>query len=140
MEEMSAVVEPINKNAYQKLLSDALPQVIETEEQNDHYVAVLEAMHDRGELTPEEEKLSQLLTLLIEDFENKHYQLQAASPIEIVRELMQLNDLKQVDMLDVFGTRSVASEVLNGKRDLSKTHIQNLSARFHVSPEIFFSR
>ncbi len=137
---MSAVVEPINKNAYQKLLSDALPQVIETEEQNDHYVAVLEAMHDRGELTPEEEKLSQLLTLLIEDFENKHYQLQAASPIEIVRELMQLNDLKQVDMLDVFGTRSVASEVLNGKRDLSKTHIQNLSARFHVSPEIFFSR
>lgn len=137
---MSAVIVPIDENAYGKLLSEALPQVIETEEQNDRYLAELEALHDQAQLSPEEEKLSQLLTLLIEDFENKHYQLQAASPIEIIRELMQANNLKQVDMVDVFGTRSVVSEVLSGKRDLSKAHIQNLSIRFHVSPEVFFAR
>jgi HTH-type transcriptional regulator/antitoxin HigA len=38
----------------------------------------------------------------------------------------------------VFGTRSIVSEVLSGKRDLNKDHIERLSARFHVSPEVFF--
>jgi Predicted transcription regulator containing HTH domain len=51
---------------------------------------------------------------------------------------MAANGLKQSDMVDIFGTRSVASEVLSGKRDLSKTHIQKLSQRFNVSPEVFF--
>ncbi len=137
---MSALLEPINETAYRKLISKALPRIIETEQQNDRYLAELEALHDRGNLTAEEEKLSELLTLLIEDFENKHYQLKAASPVDIVRELMEANNLRQADLLDVFGTASVVSEVLNGKRDLSKAHIQKLSSRFHVSPELFFAK
>jgi HTH-type transcriptional regulator / antitoxin HigA len=128
----------INKQVYSNLLAAALPQVIHTEEDNERYVAVLEALHDKGSLTPEEEQLSDLLTLLIEDFESKHYQLEPASPIEIVRELMEANALKQVDMIDVFGNSSIASEVLAGKRALSKSHIQKLSQRFSVSPELFF--
>jgi HTH-type transcriptional regulator/antitoxin HigA len=140
VEEMSALLEPINETAYRKLISKALPRIIETEQQNDRYLAELEALHDRGNLTAEEEKLSELLTLLIEDFENKHYQLKAASPVDIVRELMEANNLRQADLLDVFGTASVVSEVLNGKRDLSKAHIQKLSSRFHVSPELFFAK
>jgi HTH-type transcriptional regulator/antitoxin HigA len=43
-----------------------------------------------------------------------------------------------VDLLDVFGTASVVSEVLSGKRELSKAHIVKLSDRFHVSPALFF--
>jgi HTH-type transcriptional regulator/antitoxin HigA len=105
---------------------------------NDRYIARLEALHDRGHLTPEEERLSELLTLLIEDFENKRYQLAPAAPIEIIRELMEANGLKQSDLIDIFGTKSVASEVLSGKRDLSKAHIQKLAQRFQVSPELFF--
>ena len=135
---MSAVLEPINKQAYGQLLSETLPHVIHTEEENDHYIAALEALHNHGRLTPEQEQLSQLLTLLIEDFEEKHYQLQPTTAIETVRELMHANGLKQADMTDVFGTSSVASEVLNGKRELSKAHIQKLTERFHVSPELFF--
>ena len=90
--------------------------------------------------TPEELRLAELLTLLIEDFEDKHYALPAASPIDIVRHLMDANNLRQVDLKDVFGSPSVASEVLNGKRDLSRAHINRLSKRFHVSPEIFFTK
>jgi len=78
--------------------------------------------------------LSELLTLLIEDFESKN----AVSPAEIIRELMSATSLKQSDLVDVFGTKSVVSEVLSGKRDLSKAHIQKLCQRFHVSPELFF--
>lgn len=136
---MSIVLTPIDEQAYGQLLAAELPHVIHTAEENDRYIAALDALHGRARLTPEEERLSELLTLLIEDFESKHYQLKPASPIEVVRELMEANELKQSDMLDIFGTKSVASEVLSGKRDLSKAHIQKLSERFHVSPEVFFS-
>jgi HTH-type transcriptional regulator/antitoxin HigA len=135
---MSTVLESINKQSYGQLLSETLPHVIQTEEENDNYIAVLEALHENGRLTAEQEQLSRLLTLLIENFEETHYQLTSTSPIEIVRELMAANGLKQADMITVFGTPSVASEVLRGKRELSKTHIQKLSERFHVSPALFF--
>ena len=128
----------IDEKAYRQLVAEALPRVIHTEEENEHYIADLETLHSRERLTPEEEQLAELLTLLIEDFEDRHYQIRAAKPVEIVRELMDANGLKQADLLDIFGTRSIASEVLSGKRDLSKAHIEKLSRRFHVSPGVFF--
>jgi HTH-type transcriptional regulator/antitoxin HigA len=51
---------------------------------------------------------------------------------------MDQHDLKQKDLVDVFGTPSVVSEILNGKRELNKGHIERLSERFGVSPELFF--
>jgi HTH-type transcriptional regulator/antitoxin HigA len=136
---MSAVLEPIDEPVYRELLAAALPRVIHTEAENERYVLALEALHDRGHLTLEEERLAELLTLLIEDFEGRHYQLKPAAPADVLRELMLANGLKQGDLADIFGTRSIASEVLSGKRDLSKKHIQKLSERFHVSPELFFN-
>jgi HTH-type transcriptional regulator / antitoxin HigA len=129
----------VNEQAYRELVASALPRVIHTEEENDRYIAVLEALHDRGNLSPAEESLAELLTLLIEDFEQRTYIFEQPSPVDALRELMESNDLKQTDLMDVFGSPSVISEVLSGKRELSKKHIAGLSARFHVSPEIFFS-
>ena len=51
---------------------------------------------------------------------------------------MRQRDLKQADLLPVFGSRSVASDVLNGKRDPSKAHIRKLADFFHLSPAAFF--
>jgi HTH-type transcriptional regulator/antitoxin HigA len=51
---------------------------------------------------------------------------------------MDQHGLKQKDLVDVFGTASIVSEVLSGKRELNKEHIKRLSDRFHVSPELFF--
>jgi HTH-type transcriptional regulator/antitoxin HigA len=51
---------------------------------------------------------------------------------------MDQNGLKQKDLIDVFGTPSIVSKVLSGKRELNKDHISRLSQRFHVSPELFF--
>jgi HTH-type transcriptional regulator/antitoxin HigA len=56
----------------------------------------------------------------------------------MIRHLMEANDLRQKDLVDIFGTASIVSDVLNGKRDLAKEHIRRLSARFHVSPAVFF--
>ncbi len=79
-----------------------------------------------------------MLTVLIEDFEEKSYALKPARPVEILRELIQANQLKQKDLLDIFGTPSIISEVLREKRGLTVEHIRKLSRRFHVSPEVFF--
>jgi len=81
--------------------------------------------------------LADLLTLLIEDFEEKHYALKPADPVTVIEELMAANGLKQKDLLDVFSTPSIVSEVLHGKRQLTTEHIRRLSRRFHVSAEIF---
>jgi HTH-type transcriptional regulator/antitoxin HigA len=89
-------------------------------------------------MTAAERRVAELLTLLIEDFEEKHYSLQAACPVEVLNELMLANSLKQKDLLDVFGTPSIISEVLRGKRKLTTEHTRRLSRRFHVSPEVFF--
>jgi HTH-type transcriptional regulator/antitoxin HigA len=123
---------------YGKLLAKALPRVIQSEEENDRYIQTLLALEQNGTLTPEEKDLADLLTLLIEDFEEKHYQLPKASPLEAITFLMDQHGLKQKDLVDVFGTPSIVSEVLSGKRDLNKDHIARLSKRFRVSPELFF--
>ena len=85
-----------------------------------------------------EQRLAELLTLLIEDFEERHYALKPATPIAVLEELMAANELKQKDLLDIFGAPSIVSEVLSGKRKLTTEHIRNLARRFHVSPEVFF--
>jgi antitoxin component HigA of HigAB toxin-antitoxin module len=77
--------------------------------------------------------------VLIQAYEETNYRLKPASPVEVVRHLMHSNGLKQADLIDVFGSASIVSEVLNKKRKLSKTHIEKLSRRFHVSPEVFFA-
>ncbi len=136
---MTAVAEIVNEQEYVGLLANTLPHVIHTEEENERCIAALEALDDRDNLSVEEERIAELLTLLIEDFEDKNYALPPASPVEIVRHLMTANGLRQTDLLDVFGTASVVSEVLSGKRDLAKSHIEKLSHRFHVSPALFFA-
>jgi HTH-type transcriptional regulator / antitoxin HigA len=123
---------------YGKLLAKVLPRVIQSEKENDRYTETLLGLEQKDTLTPEEKDLADLLALLIEDFEEKHYQLPKASPLEAISFLMDQHGLKQKDLVDVFGTPSIVSEVLSGKRDLNKDHISRLSKRFRVSPELFF--
>ncbi len=124
---------------YGALLKKVPPKVIRTEKENEAYTEILYNLDRRSKrLTPAEKELAELLTLLIEDFEEKRYQLPRTSPLDVLRFLMDQHGLKQKDLVDVFGTPSIVSEVLSGKRELNKDHIKRLSARFHVSPELFF--
>jgi HTH-type transcriptional regulator/antitoxin HigA len=123
---------------YAALLARTLPAVIHSEKENERCLAMLEALDHKGEkLTAAERRLAELLTVLIEDFENQSYALTPARPVEVLHELMQANELKQKDLVDIFGTPSIISEVLREKRSLTVEHIRKLSRRFHVSPEVF---
>jgi len=123
---------------YGSLLSVEKPEVVTGDHQNQLYIARLEQLTAQSEVTPAEEKLIALLTVLVEEYEAKQYPVPEAGPLDIVRHLMEVHQLRQKDLIDVFGTESIVSDVLHGKRDLTKEHIRRLSARFHVSPAVFF--
>lgn len=124
---------------YARLLSESLPTVIDSEGLNELYLEqVSELLRREDSLSAAERQFMKLLTLLIEDYEEKHYDLPKASPLGMIAFLMDQHGLKQKDLTDVFATPSITSEVLSGKRELNKEQIRRLSQRFHVSPELFF--
>jgi HTH-type transcriptional regulator/antitoxin HigA len=127
------------KSEYASLLTSTLPSVIGSDTENERYIRMLEELDRKGNrMSAAERRMAQLLTLLVEDFEEKHYAFKAASAVDVLNELMLANNLKQKDLVDVFATPSIVSEVLRGKRQLTTEHIRRLSHRFHVSPEVFF--
>ena len=83
-------------------------------------------------------KYAEVLMTLIEANEEEHHSIPHASPIEVLRTLMAGNDLRQKDLVPIFGSESIVSEVLHKKRALYKNHIEKLSKRFKVSPAVFF--
>ncbi len=124
--------------AYTKLLARIPPKVIRSEAENENYINTLYALEQKRSLTRAEKELADLLTLLIEDFEEKRYQLPRATPRQALSFLMEEHGLKQKDLIKIFGSRSTISEVISSKRELTKEQIRRLSQRFHVSPELFF--
>ncbi len=115
-----------------------MPVFIETEEENERMLAIVEKLMDKGEnLSPEEDKLLKLLARLIEDFEKQYYRPENATPLEVLQHLMESRDVKQTHLWELFGSKGIASEVLNGKRGISKTHARALADYFHVTADLF---
>lgn len=134
-----AAPKKIDETRYKRLLSKAMPSVIETEEENERLLAIVESLMEKGEerLSPEEDKLLDLLARLIEDFEQRFYRLSATAPLDVLHHLMEERGVKQSDLWQLFGSKGVASEVVNGKRAISKTQAKALAEYFHVSAELF---
>ena len=99
---------------------------------------IAETLSNKHDLTPEEEQLLDLLVTLIEHFEAKEYYFEDNStPLSRLHFLVEANNLKQADLLDVFGSKGIASEVFNGKRQISKTHAMKLAKKFNVDAALF---
>ena len=122
---------------YGKLLSRVLPAVIETEKENERMLAEVNKLMAKPKLSPAESKLFDLMVRLIEDFEDQHYELNASTPNGVLRELMEARGVKQRDLWELFGSKGTASEVINGKRSISKAQAKALAKYFRVSPELF---
>ena len=114
------------------------PTPITSEHQRQQYLSVLDQLAARQNATVEEEKYAEVLLTLIEAYEEQHYSIPDASPLQVLRALMEANDLRQKDLVPIFGSESIVSEVLHKKRALNKGHIEKLSKRFNVSPAVFF--
>jgi len=115
-----------------------MPIVIETEVENDRMLAEVEKLMSKGEnMSPEEAALLRLMATLIQDFEERFYKPREGTPLEILHHLTDARDLKQSDLVEVFGSKGIASEVFNGKRSISKAHARALAKFFGVSVELF---
>ena len=114
------------------------PAPITSERQYEEYLSVLDKLASKNNPTSEEERYAEVLMILIEAYEEKHHSVPDASPLEVLRALMEANNLRQKDLVPIFGSESIVSEILRERRELNKTHIERLSKRFRVSPAVFF--
>jgi HTH-type transcriptional regulator/antitoxin HigA len=129
----------LNPSKYGKLCADVIPKIIESDEEFDRLVAKMEALDRKAKPTREEVALSALLLKLITDYDDQHYALPPQPPHKMIQYLMEQRNLKQAHLLPVFGARSVASDVIGGKREPSKAHIRKLAEFFHVSAAVFLA-
>jgi len=135
---MKSTVLAVDPKRYGRLLARKLPAVIRTEADNQRLIAELEELDRRDhELTPEEREYSELLAVLIEAFEDASYPLEGSTPASRFQSLMEEHGLRQRDLLNVFGSSGIASEVASGKRAFSKAQAKKLSALFHVPADLF---
>jgi len=114
------------------------PTPITSERQHREYLSVLDKLASKENPTDEEEKYAEVLMALIEAYEEEHHSVPDASPVDVLRTLMDANDLRQKDSASIFGSERIVSEVLHRKRVLNKAHIEKLSKRFNISPAVFF--
>ncbi len=126
-----------NKTAYSNLLSQYIPQVIETEEEYDRALTIAEKLTFAKNRTLEEKALHKLVVALIEAYETENYPMKESTPHEILQHLMESSSTKQADLVSIIGSSGVVSEVVNGKRSISKAQAKALGDYFKVSSNLF---
>src|SRR5271154_3289811 len=99
------------------------PTAVSSERQHEDYLAVLDKLASKENPTSDEEKYAEVLMTLIEAYEEEHHGIPEASPLNVLRALMDANNLRQKDLISIFGSESIVSEILNKKRELNKSHI-----------------
>jgi HTH-type transcriptional regulator/antitoxin HigA len=126
--------------AYEQLLIEAAPQVIETEREYEEIVSRAgDLVGKNRKRTPEETKLMRLLLLLIEDYDRRHgMPPDNSTPAEYLQFLVEHSGKSATELLlPVFGQRSHVSEALNGKRAISVAQARKLGQLFHIAPKLF---
>lgn len=125
-----------NQAAYAKLLAETRPRVIDSDRENMRAIAELERLDALPRKTAAQRAVADLLAVLIERFEQR-YDLGDPTPLEALRSLMEARGERQRDLVPVFGASGIASEVLNGKRAISKRHARLLAEHYGVSVSLF---
>ncbi|MCI0490219.1 MAG: transcriptional regulator [Blastocatellia bacterium] len=133
---MTAVPKKINRQKYGQLLQETLPRVIRNDKELEAMLEIVNRLisKKRG---PEEDELFLLVSSLVETYENEQYAIEPLPPLEFLKQIMADRKLKQKDIVPVLGSQGITSEVLNGKREISKTQARRLADFFNVSVEHF---
>jgi HTH-type transcriptional regulator / antitoxin HigA len=113
-------------------------KIISSAQNHETYIQRLLELQRKAHQTPEETETAKLLIVLIADYEARHFTIEKVSGVEVLKELMAANGLRQKDLADDLGGESIVSLVLKEKRQLNRQQMEKLSQRFHVSPAVFF--
>jgi HTH-type transcriptional regulator/antitoxin HigA len=105
----------------------AVSPAIESEDEYDRMVAAVEQLTNKGEdrLSPEESALLETMAILVQAHDDRHHPLQPLPPHDMLGYLMETSGRTTKDLLPIFATRGRISEVLSGKRSISKEQARN---------------
>lgn len=126
-----------DQNIYIQLLSSIAPKKIESEEQYEKYLLLVEPLLFDSTKTEEEQMVGHILAILIEEYEKKYYPTPEPEPLNYLLHLMDAADLKQKDLVGILGSKGVVSEVINGKREITKAQAKKLGILFNTSYKNF---
>ena len=135
---MSATL-TVDLKKYTRLAKSVVVKAIETEEEHDRMVAAVEQLIGKGEdrLSAEESALLETLAILVQAYDDRHNALTQVAPNAMLAYLVKTSGRTTKDLLAVFGTRGRVSEVLSGKRSISKEQAKRLALLFKVSSDLF---
>lgn len=123
-----------------RMMEQGAPRIIRTDEELARYTRDLFELTAQDEPTDAELEAIDLLSMLIERYERQQYPLPQASPIEVLRFLMDRHGLKQKDLVRILDcSESSVSLMLHGARNLTVPYIRALSAYFHVPGSVFLA-
>ena len=108
---------------------------IKTEKDYQKALERLEVIFDASPNSKEGDE-AEILSLLIENFENKHYPIDSPDPIEAIKIRMEELDLKQKDLVGMIGGKSRVSEILNKRKKLTVEMVRTLADRLNLSVQI----
>lgn len=114
-------------------------RTIRSDSELDDAITTINKLLDQSELSPGAIDYLDVLDRLVEDYEDAHIEIPDVRGTAALRHLMEENELKQKDLAHLFGGKSAISEVLRGKRELSKTQIQRLRDYFGVPADLFIA-
>ncbi|HKA17991.1 MAG TPA: transcriptional regulator [Blastocatellia bacterium] len=129
----------LNPRRYGRLLTERLPTVIQTGKENEKMLAAIWEMMKQGEenRSAEELALLELMSVLVERYEEERYPIPDSPPHRVLQHLMASRNIKQADLVPILGGRGRVSEVVNGKRAISKAQAKAMAECFHVSADLF---
>jgi len=127
-----------NRGYYSFTIISMNIQPIKSESDYRNGLKRLEVIFDAATDSPESDE-ADVLSLLIDEYEKKHYLIEAPDPIEAIKIRMEEMHLKQIDLVQEIGGANRVSEVLNRKRKLTVDMIRKLTARLNLSPGILIN-
>jgi len=113
-------------------------KLIKTESDYQQALKRLEVIFDAAIGSPESDE-ADVLALMIDGYEKKHYPIEAPDPIEAIKIRMEEMQLKQIDLIDEMGGKSRVSEILNRKRKLTVDMIRKLTIKLNLSPGLLIN-
>jgi HTH-type transcriptional regulator / antitoxin HigA len=122
-----------------KMIAKGAPHVIHSDEELEEYTNALFRLTALQNPSRAEQEAIELLTLLIERYEEKAYPIPKANAASIVRFLLEHQDLTQRDLIPEFGSESAVSMFLAGQRKLTLEQVRKLSKRFKLPADVFVS-
>jgi len=123
-----------------EMIAHGAPHVIHNDTELEVYTEALFNLTKLDNPSPPEEEAIELLTLLVERYEQEHYPIPAADPVSVVRFLIEQQNLTQRDLIPQFGSESAVSMFLSGQRNLTIDQVRKLSTRFKLPTDLFIPR